>query len=154
MRFKLHTAVFVLLGLFGAAPQTTFAKDAQAVIVADNGDAIRLCGRIRQEMRWGPPGFGETPKLDAKRSVFILRLQRPAAFRHKSDAGQPVDQVLSKVQISLPSSESRLAVRRMTGRAVVLEGPVWSASSEGDVTPVVLQMTSVSKIDRSTACSH
>jgi hypothetical protein len=162
---KLHAVVLVLFGLLSVTPQTTLAKDAKAVdakavdatkviIVADTGNASRLCGRIKQEVRWGPPGFGETPKRDARRLAWIVKLQRSATFRHKSDAGKPIDEAISRVQISVPSSESRLAVRRMTGRAVMLEGPVWSASSEGDVTPVVIQMASVSKLTRSTPCDH
>ncbi len=143
------------VGLVGcAAPNRACARATKALIVADTGASVRLCARIRQELRTGPPGFGETPKLDAKRSALVVRLKQPATFRHKTDAGTTVDAKASKVQISVASSDSRLALRRMTGRLVMVEGPVWTASSEGDVTPVAMQMASVSKRDRLTTCDH
>jgi hypothetical protein len=145
------------MGLCGVAPLPTLAKDAntdKAVIVADTGTTVRLCGRIRQEVRWGPPGFGETPKIDAKRSVLLLGLTRSATFRHKTDSGQTVDERISKLQISVPSSAAGLAARRQSGKAVAVEGPVWSASSEGDVTPVVMQLASVARPNPSTPCDN
>jgi hypothetical protein len=153
----LHCLAFVLIGLLGGAPLPTLAKDAnagKAVIVADTGAPVRLCGRFRQEVRWGLPGFGETPRIDAKRSVLLLGLARSAAFRHKTDSGKTVDERISKLQISAPSSEAGLAVRRQSGKAVVVEGPVGSASSEGDVTPVVMQLASVAKSTHSTLCDN
>src|SRR2546422_735374 len=39
--------------------------------------SVRLTGRMEEERKFGPPGFGETPEKDAKLTIVLLRLATP-----------------------------------------------------------------------------
>src|SRR5260370_35171792 len=54
----------------------TSAQDNQWVSYGPT--VVQLKGRLVVERRYGPPGFGENPKTDAKMRVLILVLFKPA----------------------------------------------------------------------------
>ena len=128
--------------------------DEVAAVSADQAAPVSLCGSLKRETRWGPPGFGETPKVDAKRLVWFVELRRPTVFRHKGDNGKNVEETLKAVQISLASNAFDHQLHRSQGRPVVITGPVWSASSEGDMTPVVIEMAAIASMGKSTVCTN
>lgn len=63
--------------------------------------SLRLRGWIGVEERFGPPGFGETPKKDAKLAVPFLHLERPlvTCAANLSDVSLPAE-TLAVIQLN------------------------------------------------------
>ena len=112
-------------------------------ISVDHGNQVQLCGTLKREMHWGPPGFGETPKSDIKWVAWLLVLRKPTVFYHKGDNGENIAEELTRVQIGLGSHEFDDQLRRAVDSQIVVGGKIWSASSQGDVTPVVIWISSM-----------
>jgi hypothetical protein len=96
---------------------------------------VALRGRVLNEEVFGPPGFGETPAVDQRRSIPVLVLDSPVDIcvggaDEIDDA--PINAV-SKVQlIYLPASAPRLSGR------VSVDGELQRATNAFHYTPVTL----------------
>jgi len=106
--------------------------------------SIRLTGRLEVVQKFGPPGFGETPKKDARLNIVLLHLTTPldvcaATF---ADVSQPAVHALRVIQLSVVDPET---AKRQLG---VVDAYGWldSGSGSNDFTKIVLRVDSMPAI--------
>lgn len=101
---------------------------------------IVLDGIVSSRQQWGPPGFGETPKVDQKVRVFVLKLRKPKAAKELSlDSGGRPGTRFAEIQLScdtdaFPSCRQRLA--ESVGHHVTVSGELAYAANPSDFLPV------------------
>lgn len=141
----------LLAALLILASGSALAATAQAGATLDSeasrnagieGRQVDLCAPISSANVWGPPGYGEDPARDSRRTIYLIpadsvQAALPTALgtRLRSLAGRDV-----QVRV-----ESRLAPH--AGKRMRLQGKLTLATVPGDARPVVLD------IDRITACT-
>lgn len=89
---------------------------------------ITLIGDVKHEINYGPPGFGETPKIDRKVVDYILVLDHKIdieASKHVNPA-----EGVSEIQLFLPYNNNPLA--KKMGR-VEVRGTLENASTAAAV---------------------
>ena len=131
-----------------AGPAALNADAAQAVTLsADTDQAVLLTGRLRQERRWGPPNFGESPKTDSMFVAWILELPRPVVIHAHEDESKPRrDVALKRIQlheVSVPTEGWKAKL----GKVVLVSGKLSPASTGGDVTDVTLDVEDLRLMD-------
>ena len=145
MLFSLFRNALVLFCIFCIQFDSAHATDVE--FYADGQSEVSLCGVIRHELRWGPPGFGETPQKDSRFTAWFVSFENPLQFRYVGERSEEQKQYLSEIQLSLdPTSIHKRDLLQLTGQWVAVTGRLWSATSQGDVTPVVLALNQVSSI--------
>jgi hypothetical protein len=87
---------------------------------------IRLEGTLVRRWFYGPPGFGETPKRDARDEVFVLQLAHPITVLAPPDPTKDetcADKLahVTKVQV-WAFQEHQTEIREKTGKAVAITG--------------------------------
>ena len=108
---------------------------------------IALNGRIREIHGYGPPGYGEEPKTDAKVTYLIIELPKPINISCTSERPEwaSIDCAAAKrLKLFFPSSsgdELELAAKKMIGRRVVLTGSLKRAETAGEMTPIAKRRT-------------
>ncbi|MET3109512.1 hypothetical protein AAKU58_004369, partial [Oxalobacteraceae bacterium GrIS 1.18] len=83
--------VLVAIGLIFLISESIGQTNAQKVGSADR-QQVSICGTIRQEVKWGPPNFGENPKEDTKwlcrnkveRTKNVARLRKIKKLNYKT----------------------------------------------------------------------
>lgn len=143
-----------------------FASLCVSAVGAYGGDAVlatgaaqtTICGVLRDETRWGPPGFGEHPKTDSKFTVWIVSLRKPVVVDFGKDIGQSAQRTkLGEIELSIDPSNQvlNLYLEQLDHNIVVAFGRLWTGTSQGDVTPVVLELLDLRRIkagSHGTAC--
>jgi len=108
-----------------------------------------ICGTLHDESRWGPPNFGENPKTDSKFTVWIVSLRRPVVVNFGKDIRQTEQRKeFDEIQLSIDSGDRALVLRleELNHTLIIVSGRLWTAVSQGDVTPVVLEVLDARKI--------
>ena len=127
--------------------QPSFVHAAERELRADGQSEVSLCGILRHELRWGPPGFGENPKEDTKFTVWFISFKKPRSFSYVGEHHTEHKESLSEIQLSPDLQNIRKVVlMQLTGKHVVVKGKLWPATSEGDITAVVLALAQQSNI--------
>lgn len=130
------TAAIVLLAAAAAfgnrAPQAgaagpSKASTEQRVVKFDTPD-VRLEGRLLEREYFGPPGFGETPKEDAREKVLVVALEQPITAKPIQDAeakGSPsldTRKNVREVHLFLLTTELKQETRKLIGKKVIAIG--------------------------------
>jgi hypothetical protein len=74
------TGIVLLLLLpvhFGGGQEKRATMQAEEQTFRCHEPGVRLEGKLVRRWFYGPPGFGETPKRDARDEVFVLKLTSP-----------------------------------------------------------------------------
>jgi len=108
-------------------------------------DLVALTGIVRSRTEWGPPGFGETPKADAKVVIFTLKLSAPRTGKQLSlpeEGGKQFTELQLRCDsTTFPNCES--ALKKSVGQKVKVSGLVESAAAPTDYLPVILRVRSI-----------
>jgi hypothetical protein len=109
------------------------ASGPNAACVSIETGGVVLQGQVRRELHYGPPGFGEDPKRDARFKIPMLVLDRPIDVCLGTEPGlddSPLDGIAKIQLVGLPSgvTDGELRVRGTLSRAV----------SASHFTPVIL----------------
>jgi len=112
---------------------------------SDSSSASVLTGVLKSQTKWGPPGFGETPKLDSKVVIFVLRLREPRTAKQLSlpDHGTKGDERFSEVQLWCDSTAFPLCeplLKRSVGKRITVAGQAARAVEPTDYLPVTLRV--------------
>ncbi len=117
--------------------------------VRPDGQTVELSGILHQQVQWGPPNFGENPQTDKKFTAWIITMTPPLPVQ----SGANIDAsplAVSKLQLSIDPTSFRIdTLPALDGKMVIATGKLWNATSQGDVTPVVLSVKVVLPTDHS-----
>jgi len=141
------------VGLEGSGQPRADTTRVQATACnCEEGDCVRfgrqatLLGRIAEESRFGPPGYGEDPKTDKVITIFVIVLDRPVCVQHRG-SGDDIANV-RRIQITGDLGVSRAG--ELIGRRAVATGILFEANSGYHHLPVLIDVArshSASKLD-------
>ncbi len=131
------------------------AQPCPSPLSTDNQKSVSLVGTLHQETHWGPPGFGESPKTDTKFIAWILMVDQPIQFRLGDEGSGPKDLSTRRIQLQSLSDMPMASIKKMVGKKVVASGPLYAATTGGDVTPVIVssEMVRLAGDDALAECS-
>ena len=110
------------------------------------GTPLRLVGIVKQEQRFGPPGYGETPKEDERLTIYVLRLERPfdvCALDVHTDPSHTIHHVTA-MELTGKADPDRLA--RTVGGTLTVFGTLNYQSGSHDFTEVILRVDSIPQL--------
>lgn len=109
--------------------------DCMALPIEDVG----LKGRVRKEIRLGPPGYGETPLKDKRDTILVLRLQTPITTCLDTTAtSRRSVATVAEVQLTGKVDQSRIWI----GREMTVYGTVQRAELAWHYLPVIVRVDS------------
>jgi hypothetical protein len=135
VRILLTVAVFLgLEGTFRAAP-----------FDSDSPPAVVLTGVLKSRTEWGPPGFGETPKVDSKTVIFVLRLRKPQPPKQLSlpEGKKKLEETISEIQLwcdSAAFSGCESLLKKSVGHRITVAGQAAWAVEPTDYLPVTFHV--------------
>lgn len=127
-------AAFVLIqSVSGAAAPQSASNPSQEPVYKYDTHGIKLEGRLIERTFFGPPGFGETPALDARETVLVLALPRPITVQPTQHA-QPEDiaKHVREVQLLILPRQRKDSVRKLLGKSVVMTGTLNEATAPSE----------------------
>jgi hypothetical protein len=102
-------------------------------------DSVRITGTLARHQFYGPPGFGESPKRDAKEVGFYLDLASPLCTNGSVDNERKTG--VRRVQLIL-DAEGYDRLRPALGKTITLRGMLFAAMSGHHHAPVLLRVIS------------
>lgn len=102
-------------------------------------EPVRLAGEVVLRSFAGPPGYGETPKIDRKEVQALLRLSE--AICVGADADDPAEAEQREITLIPMHGEN---LRRLRNRAVEVRGRLMHASTGHHHTPLLLVVDDIS----------
>lgn len=129
------------------AQQKTARSSTQAGYKYDTAGAV-IEGTLTEREVYGPPGYGETPSKDERRSIFVLKLSQPIAVSPLANTTEKnsanLDAVRNIHEVQLFVSRLQAAdVRKLIGRIVVAVGTLNEAVAPSQYTKVWLDVQSL-----------
>lgn len=123
-------------------PQTQSSTKA-ASCVSTWPAPVRLTGVVREEPRFGPPGYGETPDKDRKVEILVLHLAQPIDVCADSTTGDAHAAVKGVRALQLTGALDPDRVKRMTGSALRVFGTLQRRAWGSDYTDVLIRVDSI-----------
>jgi hypothetical protein len=136
---RAYLAISLLVALFAGAD-----VHAQVGSPSVSGQPVTVSGRLRSKVVFGPPGFGETPRVDSKVKIYYVEL-RPALTPKQlalpsSNGDQKVQKTYAYLQLwcgnDFASCETFL--QRNKNRSVLVSGITSYALEANDRYPVTM----------------
>ena len=136
---KVPLFLFISLFAFGIA---------QAQVIMETADRpVTLTGVIRLIHGCGPPGWGETRKIDQKFTYLVIDLPKP--INTPCTPGRPewaLTECRSTRQLELffsssSADELELTAKKMTGRRVTLTGTLQRQVAPAEMTAIYIEVT-------------
>lgn len=103
---------------------------------------VWLTGTVRREERFGPPGYGETPRVDEKDTILVLHLQEPISVCPDSVAGREDRERREASVLQLTGSVQRAWSH--LGHKISVHGALFRAELGWHYTDVLMQVDTVS----------
>jgi len=102
---------------------------------------VRVTGKLVTEPHYGPPGFGESPKRDAKLDVPVLLLSHPidVCGNPTSDTDRETFRGVKKLQVVAV----RITVEGFIGEEIQLVGHLYEAHTANHYTNVLIFVDSL-----------
>jgi hypothetical protein len=108
----------------------------------ENTNSI-ITGHVKIEKHFGPPGYGETPKIDRIEYPFILILAKPILVKVKSESDDDFNQETSTSEIHIyPAAKSVILPK---DREITVRGEFFSAHTGHHRRDVVMAVLEVIK---------
>lgn len=106
-------------------------------------EPVVLSGILREETRLGPPGYGETPRIDERIKLLLLELEVPIDVCRDPaiDAPQHIAKGVKVVQLAGAIDPDSPALGR--GRPLVVYGQLRRQVMSKDFTEAILEVDSV-----------
>lgn len=137
---------FLTLSLMGslALLSAGFCKAGSGAVVCLPYEpaTVSLTGTLTSEEKLGPPGYGETPDVDRKMTIFVLRLDAPI-----DTCGQPggvinFDSLKNVTEVQVYCAED-LDCRQYLARKLTVAGTLEQAILGAHFKPVVARVSKV-----------
>lgn len=130
LRLAVCVALILCCGRFAAAQETGWLNYESAVVT--------LRGKVTTIVKYGPPGYGESPKSDALEIPIVLVLPLPVRV---------AETITNLTHIQLVFDTNRFPnYRTYIGKEVVIKGPLFEAVTGHHHTPVLLEVTAIDVI--------
>ena len=131
-----------------AVAQRSKSDDRQQIVRYSPVTTL-LTGVVKKEYRFGPPGFGETPKTDPRISIVVLKLDTPITAvpdtkkKEEINTGRISD--IRSVQLWFKGDEAvpplEVFARKHIGRRVRVEGVVDEAVAPMEFTTLIVTVS-------------
>jgi hypothetical protein len=127
-----------------AATACGFGKvEMQANCMAYEPEIVRLGGVLTIQEKYGPPNYGETPSIDQRVDVPILRLSRPVDVCADPRSEVNVESFSKIIEVQLVFSAAGQRYENYAGRDVVVTGTLSQALTGRQYTKVVLTVRTI-----------
>jgi hypothetical protein len=149
-------AIFAVAGLCSFLPSATTATppvqqctSAPALLHFDAAD-LRLEGKIEQRLKFGPPGYGESPLTDPKVRILVLKLYCPIDVAPQpnakvSDTPSLTDlHSISEIQLFLFKKGQQGFAKAHLGQRALVSGKLEEGVAGGEYTKVVMIVSKIS----------
>ncbi|MFI5144700.1 MAG: DUF4431 domain-containing protein [Ignavibacteria bacterium] len=106
-------------------------------------DTCAIYGLLNKESFYGPPGYGENPKKDAKEYCYVLKLKVPIDVKPREGSDKNFDIQQNKVQKIQIFSNDKSVNDFLEGRIgdnVMVRGRLLGASTGHHHTPVIMEV--------------
>lgn len=104
---------------------------------------VRLSGTIVREEKYGPPGYGESPKRDARLQVFLLELPEAVAVCADTSRVAPQPQAEGVRLLQLTEHVSIGSLRKHLGASVEVFGTIRRRVWPSDFTDALIRVDSI-----------
>ena len=130
-------SIIILLALL----VTTTASVAQSRQLQYETKNVVLTGRIVYRTFYGPPNYGETPKIDSRETQAILLLDSPIDV-----IGTPNDEIDETERgVKAITLVSERSLRSFVGKRVTAQGSLFHAHTGHHHTKVLMSVSSVKR---------
>jgi len=135
----------------------TIASALSQEVIKPENQETSLQGTIRLIHGYGPPGYGEDPKHDAHVSYWALEVPVPinTPCTPASDFGCDPAKRLKLFFLNTPLARlNDLPAAKWKDHAVVVTGKLHHADTAGEMTPIYIDVTTISAASTPKAQSH
>ena len=108
---------------------------------------LRLSGRVRQDKKFGPPGYGENPKEDQMRTIFVLVLDRPVDVCADTTEVAPQPLLRHATEMQLTENFDGAALARHIGSRLDVFGTLRRRAWPTDYTEAIVRVDSVPQLE-------
>ncbi len=121
------------LGVYAGAQESKWLAYEPAV--------VQLEGKLVLEAKYGPPGYGENPKVDQKVCVLILVLSEPVNVRGdlNSDLNTESFEGVKQIQLAVPGKFRK----DLIGKKVVVKGSLFRGHTGHHHTNVMMNVSAI-----------
>jgi hypothetical protein len=132
-------ALVMAAGITTAQPLLAEAEvhDSQKQECVRFGRQATLIGRVAEESRLGPPGYGENPQTDEVMTIFVMVLDRPVCI-HPRGSGHDIADV-RRIQIAGDLGLTRAG--DLVGRRAVATGMLFEVNTGYHYTSVLIDIS-------------
>lgn len=95
--------------------------------------SVAASGVLTSDIRFGPPGYGETPERDAQITIYLLNLAEPQVICPGPDGG-----IIKVDRVQLKGTLSPTMLRPHVGRRITVQGTLSRKVWGTDYTDVIL----------------
>lgn len=124
------------------------AKDARQVYPFQS-KKITLEGSLKEETRFGPPGYGESPETDSKRKILVLILDRAIDVGTKETFNDVDIEIISNqkiIQVFFFREEQHAMAKKLLGKKVRIIGSLSTGVTGGHYYPVLFAGTLIERV--------
>ena len=108
--------------------------------------SLRLVGMVMRQQRFGPPGYGETPKEDERITIYLLRLGRPFDVCALDVHANLSDTIHHVIAMELTGKVDPDRLTRAIGRTLTVYGTLDYQSGSHDFTEVIIRVDSIPEL--------
>jgi hypothetical protein len=139
---RYHLAIMMLFLMVQLAAQ------AQADAQKGLNNVVVLEGRLMRKLVYGPPGFGETPRVDSKITVYYVALKvpmTPQQLKLSSSLKHPGTRNYEQVQLYCGNTFTTCNefLRSHMNHSVLVRGTIAYALEPNDVYPVTMTVAAM-----------
>jgi hypothetical protein len=129
--------------------------NGQAIVEPLNRE-VALAGELRKVHGYGPPGYGETKKVDTPITYWVLELPNPVNIVCTPEKPQWASddcKATKRLKLFFPTSPADNEVVRkaiiMKGHRVIATGILHRADTVGEITPIYMDVTQLQPVQPS-----
>jgi hypothetical protein len=127
--FVFITKIIFITQAFGQTTSKSYAYEPAIV---------ELSGTIVKETKYGPPNFGETPKLDRKEKIFVLRLDSPINVNGDSNSDTNQSSFIDVKEVQLVHLTKMANWANTINKHVQITGTLFQSFSGNHYTDVLM----------------
>jgi hypothetical protein len=126
---------------FMATTMFAAAENRETIHATANVTKVELEGTLITELHYGPPGFGESPKIDKQVYPFILVLKNMIDIKWDSRERED-DNSVKKVQLAFPYERVK-EFKKFKNMTVIVKGRIYYWVVATQYTPVLISVESI-----------
>jgi hypothetical protein len=124
------------------APALTSAVDDEDCLPIEP-ERLWIAGTVRQEPKLGPPGYGETPKIDQKLVITVIDLDHPVDICASASPDEPYDRVADVQMVQLAGNFDPARMRRSISQRIRVHGSLFHQVWGHHFLPILINVDSV-----------